>query len=147
LSRPSILQTDTALLYSDLLSKDLIDETLRTLALLLPSSDPRSSKWFQEKQRRLRLDPRAGHCGHLNSEGRQINNFKYWRDRLVILKQAFDDSEPRTVSQWWYDDRKRVQWYTFWVAALVLILTVVFGFIQTASGIIQAWASVQGMHH
>jgi hypothetical protein len=66
---------------------------------------------------------------------------------MVILKQAFDDSEPRTVSQWWYDDRKRVQWYTFWVAALVLILTIVFGVTQTVSGIIQAWASVQGMHH
>jgi ABC-type Fe3+ transport system permease subunit len=66
---------------------------------------------------------------------------------MVILKQAFDDSEPRTVSQWWYDDRKRVQWYTFWVAALVLILTIVFGVTQTASGIIQAWASVRGMHH
>ena len=34
--------------------------------------------------------------------------------------------------------RKRVQWYTFWIAAVVLILTVFFGFIQSVSGVVQA---------
>jgi hypothetical protein len=120
--------------------------------MLIPSSDSQSRKWFSEKQRNLKpknvmLDPWAGSCKHLNAAGRQLKNFKYWKDRLVILKQAFDESEPHTLSQWWYDDRKRVQWYTFWVAALVLMLTVIFGLLQTGIGIVQAWASVQSMHH
>jgi hypothetical protein len=41
--------------------------------------------------------------------------------------------------QWWYDRRRRVQWYTFWVAALVLFLTVFFGLIQCVEGGLQAW--------
>jgi hypothetical protein len=124
---------------------DFLDETLRTLSLLIPPNDTQTSKWFNEKQKQFNLDPKAGSCRHLNSAARQIENFKYWRDRLVILKQAFDESEPKTVKQWWNDDRKRVQWYTFWVAALVLVLTVLFGLIQSVSGVVQAWAAVKAL--
>ncbi|KIW72121.1 hypothetical protein PV04_00341 [Phialophora macrospora] len=125
---------------------EFLDETLRTLSLLLPPNDRKTIKWFKQKQRQFNLDLQAGRGTHLNATARQIENFKYWRDRLVILKQAFDESEPKTVSQWWNDDRKKVQWYTFWVAALVLALTIVFGLIQSISGIVQAWASVKALH-
>lgn len=130
---------------SEIINSDLIAETTRTLALLIPSTDTRCKKWFQLKRRDSFLDPKAGSCGHLNADARQIDNFRYWRDRLVILKQAFDDTEPHTVSQWWYDDRKKVQWYTFWVAALILVLTIVFGLVQSVSGVVQAWASVRSL--
>jgi hypothetical protein len=119
---------------------------MSTLALLLPSNDSRSRRWFRKKQATFDLDSQAGLCGSLPARSRQIKKFKYWRDRIIILKQAFDDSEPNTVLQWWHDDRKKVQWYTFWVAALVLLLTVIFGVIQSVSGIIQAWASVKILH-
>ena len=93
----------------------------------------------------MRLDPKAASCGHLNNAARQIDNFQYWRDRHVILKQGFDDSEPKTIQQWWNDDRKKVQWYTFWIAALVLALNIVFGLIQSVTGIVQAWASIRSL--
>ncbi|KAL8701206.1 MAG: hypothetical protein Q9201_005030 [Fulgogasparrea decipioides] len=128
-----------------LLNDDLIDETFRTLGLLIPSSDARSRKWFAKKQRILSLDTKAGSYGPLNASARQIEKFHYWRDRLVILKQTFDDSEPNTIASWWYDDRKMVQWYTFWVAAFVLLLTIVFGLIQSVSAVVQAWAAVKAV--
>jgi hypothetical protein len=127
------------------LPQDLIDETLRTLGLLIPSSDTRSRKWFRKKQEELHLDPRAGSYGSYNATARQIDKFRYWRDRLVVLKQAFDVSEPHKLSLWWHDDRKKVQWYTFWIAALVLVLTIVFGLIQSAAAVVQAWASVKAL--
>ena len=130
---------------TSIIPDDLIDETLLTLALLLPSSDAKVQTWLRKKQKELCLDPNAGTYGPLNSAARQIENFHYWRDRLVILKQAFDESEPRSISIWWHDDRKKVQWYTFWVAALVLVLTIVFGIITSVSGVVQAWASVRAM--
>lgn len=132
-------------LLSPIFKDDLIDETTRTLGLLLPTTDPRSRKWFSKKQKEFDLDPKAGSYGPLKAPARQIDNFHYWRDRLIILKQTFDDSEPRTVSLWWHDDRKKVQWYTFWIAALVLLLTIVFGLIQSISGIVQAWVAVRSM--
>ena len=123
----------------------LIEETICTLGLLIPSTDKTSRIWFHKKQKELGLDAKAGTYGPLNAAKRQIEHFKYWRDRLTVLKQTFDESEPKTISLWWYDDRKKVQWYTFWIAALVLLLTILFGITQSVAGVIQAWAAVRSL--
>ncbi|KAF4625860.1 hypothetical protein G7Y89_g12304 [Cudoniella acicularis] len=126
---------------SPILPPALIDETLRTLALLLPEHDHEVEKWFcthqtkLQKRGKLPLDATARECGQLKVEERQIDNFEYWHDRLVILKQVFDEAEPNSVRQWWCDRRKRVQWYTFWVAAIVLALTIVFGLVQCVEAV------------
>lgn len=80
-------------------------------------------------------------CGHLKTDDRQIEKFLHWHDRLVVLKQLFDEATPRTLSQWWYDRRNGVQWYTFWVAILVLASTLIFGLIQCITGIMQVYAA------
>ena len=97
-----------------MLNKDLIRETIRTFGLLFPRNDTRSRKWYDKKRRYVRLDPKAGQYTTLNAAERQTQSFYFWRDRLIVLKQAFDDSEPHTLAMWWRDDRKKVQWYTFW---------------------------------
>ena len=121
-----------------------MEETIRTLALLIPN-DKRNKAWFKKKQQELGLDTKAGRCGPLNGSSRDIETFRFWRDRLVMLKHAFDIAEPKSLSLLVYDDRKKLQWYTFWVAVLVLILTVFFGLIQSAAGIVQAWAAVRSL--
>jgi hypothetical protein len=127
------------------LPTDLVEETLQTLALLLPEHDRKVQHWFSahefkvEKRGKLVLDPFARECGQLKAEERQIDQFKYWHDRLVILKQVFDEAEPSNFTQWWRDRRRHVQWYTFWVAVLVLLLTVVFGLVQCIEGALQVW--------
>lgn len=118
---------------------------MRSLGLLIPSGDARSKTWFRQKQKALQLDCKAGTYGPLTANARQIERFTYWRDRLIILKQTFDDAEPHTLRLWWYDDRKKVQWYTFWIAALILLLTIVFGLIQSVSGVVQAWAAIRSV--
>jgi hypothetical protein len=115
----------------------LIEETLQTLALLLPAHDQDCKKWFQKKHTKLRLDPTAITYGQLKLDERQIARFKYWHDRLVVVKQFFDESKPRTFKQWWFDDRKRVQW--FWVAILLVVSTILFGIIQCIEGGWQIW--------
>jgi hypothetical protein len=74
-------------------------------------------------------------------EDRQIERFIFWRDRLVILKQAYDDATPKTISQWWHDRRNSVQWYTFWVAVLVFVVTTSLGVIQCIEGALQVYMS------
>ena len=127
---------------------ELIKETLDTLALPLPEHDKKVEKWFEEEQNKalkrqnLFLDPSARECGQLKVEDRQIHKLSYWHDRLVILKQAFDEAEPSDIMQWWNDRRRKVQWYTFWVAALVLALTIFFGLVQCIEGGIQAYYTI-----
>jgi hypothetical protein len=72
-----------------------IEETLRTLSLLLPQYDKQSCKWFKTQQMKHGLDNRASASGHLTTEERQIENFSFWHDRLEILKQVFDEAEVR----------------------------------------------------
>jgi hypothetical protein len=75
----------------------LIEETLRTLAVLLPPHNNESKAWFKKQAKRWYLDVEATNCQHLKAEDRQIEKFKYWHDRLTILKEAFDDAEPKSV--------------------------------------------------
>ncbi len=62
-----------------------------------------------------------------------------------MLKQVYDEAQPKTLRQWWHDRRNGVQWYTFWITVLVLILTVLFGLIQSIEGGIQAYASLKAI--
>jgi hypothetical protein len=65
---------------------------------------------------------------------------RFWRDRLVILKQAFDDAKPRTLRQAWADRRNPSQWYNFWVAGLLIIgFTLFLGTIQCVEGALQVY--------
>ena len=124
----------------------LIEETQRSLALLFPYSDPGTRKWYkaQIKQEVKKapphdLDPKLFRCGHLRADDRHIDAFKFYRDRLVILKQAFDESEPNSLSQWWYDKRSGVHRYPLIIAALALVLTAFFGLIQCIEGGLQTY--------
>jgi hypothetical protein len=99
-----------------------------------------SGKWLQRQQSLQQLDSIILKCGQLSSEDRQIDKFEYWHDRLVVLKQLFDDAEPRSLLQWWRDRRRPAQWYNFWFAvALVVGLTLLFGLAQSIEGGIQAY--------
>ncbi|KAK0752898.1 hypothetical protein B0T18DRAFT_312886 [Schizothecium vesticola] len=120
---------------------EFVSETLQTLALLFPKYNKEMRKWYRALATKHGLDPAVLSSGHLTADDRQIENFKYLHDRLVVLKQVYDESRPRTISQWWYDRRNGVQWYTFWVAILVLLLTVFFGLAQSIEGALQLYSS------
>ena len=126
---------------STILPNSLVEETLRTLALLFPQSDPAIRNWYRQLPAPFSLDPQLMLCGHLKTDDRQIENFTYWHDRLVVLKQVFDEATPQTLSQWWHDRRNGVQWYTFWIAIVVLGFTLFFGLIQSIEGALQVYGT------
>ncbi|KAL4902092.1 hypothetical protein BDW74DRAFT_169809 [Aspergillus multicolor] len=70
------------------------------------------------------------------SAARRLDEYNYWHDRLVVLKEEFDESRPSTLSQWWNDRREGAQWYTFWVA---VFLTLLFGLFQSIVGAMQLY--------
>lgn len=108
---------------------------------MVPRTDRRVRKWYKKHQKRYELDPDILLVKYLDPEHRTADHFQYWGARLTILKRAFDDHEPNGPLQWWRDDRKPVQWWTFWIAALVLVLTIVFGFTQSITSILQVTKS------
>ncbi|CAG9943315.1 unnamed protein product [Clonostachys rosea f. rosea IK726] len=136
-----------------LLPEALVDETFRTLALLFPESEFISARratrekrdWFKKlcqrhlSGHRCQVDDQILRCGTLKADARQIERFQYWRDRLVVLKQSYDDATPATLTQWWFDRRNGPQWYTFWIAITVLIVSTVLGLIQCVQGALQVY--------
>lgn len=68
--------------------------------------------------------------GTLSAEARDFENFDFWHDRLVTLKQVYNEARPETISQWWHDRRHPSEWYAVWTAVLVIVLTCVFGLAQ-----------------
>jgi hypothetical protein len=128
------------LMTSTALPEGLVTETLQTLSLLFDSPHGSgASRWWRGYSDSYQLESHLTICGPLRLDERQFERFRFWHDRLVILKQAFDQSRPSTISQWWYDRRNGVQWYTFWVAILVLCLTIFFGLIQSIEGALQVY--------
>jgi len=123
----------------------LIDETLQTLELLFPQDDPATKKWFAQvnKTSYPPLDRHLIKVGTLWAEARDFENFHFWHDRLVILKQVYNEARPKTISQWWHDRRHPTEWYTVWTAVLVIVLTCVFGFAQCILGAMQVYLTIQ----
>ncbi|KAK4185196.1 hypothetical protein QBC35DRAFT_525060 [Podospora australis] len=128
-----------------LLPKSLMKETLNTLALLFPSTDEPTREWLQKQRKSASIDAQLNKCGALRTRERRIENFSIWHDRLVILKQAFDESQPASISQWWFDRRNTVQWYTFWIAVLVFAMTMFFGLVQSVLAAIQVYISYKNI--
>ncbi|KAH8758063.1 hypothetical protein F5882DRAFT_431958 [Hyaloscypha sp. PMI_1271] len=110
-----------------------VEETLQTLALLFPKGNRQVEKWYKKKDKVEELDFTVLKVSH---PWRRIDGYEYWRDRLVTLKEAFDDSRPRSFGQWWHDRRDATQWYAVWIA---VFFTVFFGFVQSVVGIMQLY--------
>lgn len=124
---------------SQLFPPGLLQETLRTLALLFPRHDPLTNRYIKSLPPTITVDKQLTKCIQPRLSDRQIETYRFWHDRLIMLKQTYDQSQPATIWQWWYDRRNRVQWYTFWVAAVVLTLTIFFGMVQSIEGALQVY--------
>ncbi len=118
----------------------LLLETLQTLALILPRANRDCKTWFGKVYTKNAdiIDRGAGDVELLHW-ARSPEKYKFWGQRLITIKMAYDVSEPKNLAQWWHDRRRRVEWYTFWVAVLVVFLTIVFGLIQSITGVMQVY--------
>lgn len=139
-----------------MLPAGLAEETIRTIALLFPQNEyngpgrakRRKKAWLgklykiHEKEYGFCVDEYLSKCGGLPTMERRIEKFRFWRDRLVVLKQAYDETTPSTISQWWHDRRNGPQWFTFWVAGVALIFALLALFltvVQAVEGALQVY--------
>lgn len=112
---------------------DLLFETSQTLELLFPPFDRNLRKWYRDIAPSRFLDMGLLTPSYIRTDVRHIENFRVWRERIVILKLFFDDCEPTTFWQLWYDRRNGERWFGGLNALAILTLTVVTIFL----GIVQ----------
>lgn len=122
---------------------DFIQETLDTLSLLFPQSDRKTRVWFNNQCSLFEddgLDSKLVECGDLIAEYRNLKHFKYWRDRIEVLKDAFEESSPTRATLKVLRDRKNGgNWLNSWAAIVAIALTLFFGLVQSIEGAIQVY--------
>ncbi|KAH8652115.1 hypothetical protein BX600DRAFT_516190 [Xylariales sp. PMI_506] len=130
-------------LRAPIVPQDFIEETLRTIGLLLPQDDQQTRLWAQSKEvANLRyIDTGVFTCGSLGSQDRRFERFPIWHDRLVVLQQAFDGVNPHKLSQWGWDQCNDVEWYAYWIQVLVAVSIILYGLVHTVDGGLKIYSS------
>ena len=100
---------------------DLLDETGRTLDLLFPSWNPGTKTLMKQ----MGLD-----FHRVNPQDRSLSlrHYSVWRDRILELYEDIYLAPAQGWAQLWNDRRDPQKFWTFWVALLVLILTLLSTF-------------------
>jgi hypothetical protein len=128
---------------SDIYPAGLIEETLTTLILLFPSLDVNATHHLAPLLSTIAIDHSLSKCGQMKAKDlrRELSHYRFWHDRLAMLKEAFDEAEPTTriVRRHLFDDKKGDRWFNSWVAMVAIGLTLFFGLVQSVEGGIQVY--------
>lgn len=106
----------------------LLEETADSISLFCPRGAADVNAWLGREQRRRDANVDQSlqtWCKEyrLRPSGRQVQSFRYWRDNIIVIKEIFDEREPRQVKHWWRDHRRPMQWWTFWIAVTAFFLS------------------------
>jgi hypothetical protein len=117
-----------------LLPATVIKETIQTLDLLFPFWDKRTKEF-------LRSEGQTFHEIGPFEQGRTLHllDFAHWKDRLFEVYEVYQ-SPPVSWAQLRKDRRNPQQFWTFWIALVILGLTLVStitGIVSMATGIVQ----------
>ena len=115
-------------------SAEFLRETASTIALLFPYVESSDRRWNRRVRKKADLDVEVGLSTTLS---RDPHHYKYWAQQLVRLEIAFHQSKPTSIRQWYHDTRDGSQFYAFWLAVAAITLTLLFGLIQSITGILQ----------
>jgi hypothetical protein len=113
---------------------EVLRETLLSLNLLFPL-------WDSDTAALLECEKQKFHeTGPFTNSNLTLTDFDHWRDRLSELREILD-TPPVSWAQLWRDRRNPQQFWTFWIALFILLLTIM----SFITSVIQAWASVKAL--
>lgn len=109
---------------TNIFGNDLMEETMKSLDLLFPFGDSQTRAFLSQECHPFFLAETPTFPRTMD-----LGDFTFWRRRIVILYDAFN-APPSRVQQMWKDTRNPMQWWTFWLAGFIVILTMIFGAIS-----------------
>ncbi|KAK7937670.1 uncharacterized protein PG986_014538 [Apiospora aurea] len=130
----SVLKRLKESLPRNLLPPAYFDETLATIKLMIPHSQPGCNAWLEGQISQYSLD---ANVRYRESANRDKDGYAHWHHRLSLIAETFDMTGPSTFRQWWYDRRNMERWWGFWLLVIGVFLAVLFGLIQSVTGILQ----------
>ncbi|EYB27139.1 hypothetical protein FG05_04870 [Fusarium graminearum] len=123
-------------------NEEFINETVRTVHLFLPKTPHgyASSKyltWFHHKHGEIKSWQRSLTSLNTPTVSRLYNDYPVWNQRLAWVLEASKNQPNMGIKRIWQDDRDLSLWWTRWALITAVFLAVVFGLIQSITGIIQ----------
>lgn len=115
---------------------ELFAEASRTLDLLFPPWDRRTRLFLKQECKDF-------HTMSPGSRELDLKYFSFFRERLLELNEDIYMAPAEDWWQLWRDRRDPQKFWTFWIALIILNLTVV----ATAASIVQTWATLKSMKH
>jgi len=125
--------------HRSLIPVTVLSETILSLNLLFPHWDTLTDNFMLQQDQTFHLDGPLDDSRPLN-----LSDFDHWRNRLLELHQIFH-SPPVGWTQIWADRRNLLQWFTFWIAIVILVLTIVFGIISSVTAIVQTYLAFESL--
>ncbi|KAE8415274.1 hypothetical protein BDV36DRAFT_298248 [Aspergillus pseudocaelatus] len=116
-----------------------LEETERTIPLILPSTNIQCRKWVRKAREEDSPDLEAGTTAVVT---RYLSSYEFRRPSLLAIIEEYDRTEPTILTLWAVEKRRPNQRYTLRIATTALALALVFGLIQSVTGILQVIAAM-----
>lgn len=118
-----------------------LEEALQTMELLFPSTStkPKHNKRTRRYGKEYEADLEAL-VVHDKVE-LSTSNYPVFGSRMAAIQSKYNDSRPRSLSQYWFDRRNRSEWAALWIAVLAFFIASVLGIISSVTSIVQVVVS------
>ncbi|KAK4223273.1 hypothetical protein QBC38DRAFT_487974 [Podospora fimiseda] len=123
-----------------LFTREFIQETINTVFLLFPiKSEHDFGDWLVKGSRSGLNDWQQALVADYTQRPspREVAEYPVWRQRLLRISEASRKEGAWSIKRLWYDNRDESLWWTRWGLITAGILALIFGFIQSITGIIQ----------
>ncbi|KAK4160635.1 hypothetical protein QBC43DRAFT_359115 [Cladorrhinum sp. PSN259] len=124
-----------------LLTKDFIEETIRSVLLFFPAdTDHDYGNWLAKGNSAHGLnDWQQALVADFEQwpSSRQVVDYPIWGQRLLRISETSRREGAWSIKRLWYDRRDESLWWTRWGLITAGGLALIFGLIQSITGIIQ----------
>lgn len=100
-----------------MLPQKLVRETITSLNMLFPQYDLATQAFLRDYGQTFDSEPPFDGPRRLT-----LQEFSYWRDHLIDLHDVYK-AEPDSWFQLIFDRRNPQQWWPFWIAMVVFVLS------------------------
>ncbi|KAH6949285.1 hypothetical protein DER45DRAFT_97158 [Fusarium avenaceum] len=135
---------NSAILTSDFFGRDFITETRRSVLLFFPPDreglHPNGLNYYHWMtggailkywQLELLKDSGKGEISTFSTD------YPVWHQKLDYILEVSQSQSNLSLSSIWYDDRDQALWWTRWALITAVFFAIVFGLIQSITGIMQ----------
>ncbi|KAI1410523.1 hypothetical protein F5Y13DRAFT_181228 [Hypoxylon sp. FL1857] len=118
-------------------TNEFISETINSILLFFPVDRHDYRAWLRGNDGLTDWQQALVKDYSEQPSSREVADYPTWGHRLTRVIETSNNEGAWSFRRWWYDTRNESLWWTRWSLITALFLALVFGLIQSITGIIQ----------